>query len=157
MIAWHKVTLLKEKGGVGLLYLNHLNTICKTKLLLKCLNRSFLLGLWCYAKYHSIWGSSIKKASRLWRNLKVTTLNLKSNLNYKLENDSLFSLYYDHWCQGKSLLDQGGNHCFFMYWLTLKCYYGLDYQEHKVFSSWFLPKLLYMQSPNYRGWNFSIK
>lgn len=112
MIAWHKVTMPKKKGGVSLISVPHLNAICKVKLLWKCLNRASLFGHWCVEKYHSIWGSSVRKASSLWKNFKIMALNMKGKLNYKVGNSSLFSLYFDPWCHCKSLFDWVRNHYF---------------------------------------------
>lgn len=88
--------------------LNHLNYICKAKLLWKYLNRTTLYAQWRYFKYHSIWGNP----HELWRNLKIIATFFKSNLHYQVGSKSLFSLSCDPWCQGKSLYDWAGNHCF---------------------------------------------
>lgn len=65
MIAWDKATLPHSKGGMGLLFINQLDTINKFKITWKCLNPKSPFGIWCWHKYHSLWLNSAHKYSSL--------------------------------------------------------------------------------------------
>lgn len=105
MITQEKTTLPIEKEGMILLSINHINTICKIKMVQKILNRNTLYGLWCKQKYHSLWLNFAHKLSPLWRSLKLTASTIKDYLNYRVGFNSSVSLYHDPQLACNSLLD----------------------------------------------------
>lgn len=71
MIAWRKTTILKEKKGIGLHYIQSLNLVGKIKFLWKTLNNKSLFASWGAQRYGSIWDTNTYRASSLWKELKL--------------------------------------------------------------------------------------
>lgn len=67
---------------------------------------------WRWNKYHSIWYASSQKLSPLWRSIKTSFIQFKDNIGYLVGKDFGFSLFFDPWCNSKSLVETFGDLCF---------------------------------------------
>lgn len=81
-------------------------------MLLKILNKSNLLALWCDHKYGSLWCNSSSQQSHLWRELKKSAQRIRNKLLFNIGIGSNLSLFFDPWCAGYSLFEQLGPKCF---------------------------------------------
>lgn len=109
-ISWERITLPKEKGGIGLLSASSLNLISKLKLVWKICIGNTQFAKWCKAKYSSLWKPNSPKASPLWKALKNIAVRFREKFIFKIGSGQLTSLLFDPWCHGNSVLELLGHY-----------------------------------------------
>lgn len=82
----------KEDGGMGLLFVLSLNTLCKMKMLWKVLSPSTTFAHWCSNKYISIWKSTPSQASALWKEMIRIDIQFKHKISLQISINSELSL-----------------------------------------------------------------
>ncbi|PKU87688.1 Putative ribonuclease H protein [Dendrobium catenatum] len=105
LIAWKDTCLPKANGGLGLPSLDSLAFNFSCSMIRRFLNEKGLLFSCWRNLYVSLWSPIPKRCSPYWNHLSHISLHIKHCLQLQIQPSSFFSLIWDPWCFGKSLMD----------------------------------------------------
>ncbi|KAI0513575.1 hypothetical protein KFK09_009600 [Dendrobium nobile] len=106
LIAWSKVTLPKQYGGLGLPSIEALYHGVFCSIIGRFYNSQNLLTHWYKAKFVSPWKPTSPGASNFWKKICATATLIKDNISFSVSLDSEFSFLWDSWLNGDII----GNH-----------------------------------------------
>ncbi|KAI0522770.1 hypothetical protein KFK09_005155 [Dendrobium nobile] len=105
LISWNATAMPTRLGGIGipsvdaLIFANHCAFIW----------RFFTKDNWAMAwfrnKYISPWKPLISTTSKFWRKVHETAVTIKGNISFSPSRNCNLSMDWDHWCNGKALVD----------------------------------------------------
>ncbi|XP_020695252.2 uncharacterized protein LOC110108798 [Dendrobium catenatum] len=100
LIAWSKVTLPKQYGGLGLPSFEALYHGVFCSIIGRFYNSKNLLSHWYKAKFVSPWRPVSPGASNFWKKICATAILIKENISFSVSPDSEFSFLWDPWLKG---------------------------------------------------------
>ncbi|PKU86740.1 Putative ribonuclease H protein [Dendrobium catenatum] len=105
MVAWDKICLPKDKGGLGIPSVNALQFAYKCSVIYRMYNVNSPLSNWLLSLYKSPWMPPPASASKLWKSICKTALDVKHYFNFRITQFAPISLKWDHWCQNHTLTE----------------------------------------------------
>ncbi|KAL0921701.1 hypothetical protein M5K25_008801 [Dendrobium thyrsiflorum] len=105
MVAWKDTCLPKQYGGLGLPSTESLAHSFGCSLIWRFLHQDNFLFTWWKDHYHSLWYPHSTKTSNYWNHLSNIASNIKNCLTLTVHPDSSYSILWDPWCKGKSIME----------------------------------------------------
>ncbi|KAL0283745.1 UNVERIFIED_CONTAM: hypothetical protein Sradi_7219000 [Sesamum radiatum] len=108
-VSWEQVCKPKEKGGLGIRRVLHMNQALMLKHVWKILqeDRSSIWAAWVLQhrlKKHTLWTTNVATAPWCWKQITKICHLLKSGLEYRVGNGAKFKLWQDLWHERGPLL-----------------------------------------------------
>ncbi|KAL0918711.1 hypothetical protein M5K25_010734 [Dendrobium thyrsiflorum] len=105
MIAWKDTCLPKKYGGIGLPSIESLTHSFGCSLIWRFLHQDNFLFTWWKDHYHSLWYPHSTKNSNFWNHLSIIASKIKQCLTLRIHSTCSYSLLWDPWCKGKSIME----------------------------------------------------
>ncbi|KAL0928980.1 hypothetical protein M5K25_000919 [Dendrobium thyrsiflorum] len=104
IVSWSNTCKPNLKGGLGLPSFQALRFSSNCSLILRLYNSASPLSSWCFTRYFSPWKNTLQ-SSPMWLSICDTAIKAKANFIFQVKSDSPINLKWDHWCNGKGLLE----------------------------------------------------
>ncbi|GAV92588.1 hypothetical protein CFOL_v3_35966 [Cephalotus follicularis] len=113
-VAWSKVCKPREEGGLGIKNCKGWNQAAIMKIAWDiCLRKDSIWIQWCYdvfLKGTNFWAARVtSNSSWSWRSVLSARRLLADKVVYEVGNGQSFSLWFDPWLNGESIVDRYGD------------------------------------------------
>ncbi|PKU64553.1 Putative ribonuclease H protein [Dendrobium catenatum] len=105
MVAWDKICLPKNKGGLGIPSISALQYAYNCSVIYRMYNVSSPLSNWLLCVYKSPWMAPPAAASKIWKSICKTALAVKHCFTFNITRSAPISLKYDHWCRNHTITE----------------------------------------------------
>ncbi|XP_020693731.1 uncharacterized protein LOC110107718 [Dendrobium catenatum] len=103
MVAWDRVFLPIQFGGVGLHSFLAMQYAYNYAIIIRMYNTTSLLSVWLSQRYKSPWKPVNLAATPLWKYVCHMAVVAKSNFIFKITPTAPIAVHWDHWCYNGDL------------------------------------------------------